>query len=141
MVMGYVKKMAQLMSASDLIVCKSGGLTVTECLCSKSPMLLVGRAYGQEKVNVNMLTGEGAAMHVTTPRELVDAVAELEAHPERIQAMLTNTNIIRRPNAARDVSKIALRLSCATANQRRMWRPKKNNIFDFYIGHKPAHVR
>lgn len=140
-VMGYVDKMAELMCASDLIVCKSGGLTVTECLCAKSPMLLVGRAYGQEKINVNMLTSEGAAMHVTTPRELVDAIADLEAHPERIQAMLTNTNVIRRPHAADDVAKVALRLSTMNADQRHMWRPKRNNIFDFYIGNKPAHVR
>lgn len=140
-VFGYVDAMAELMNASNLIVCKSGGLTVTECLCAKSPMLLVGRAYGQEKVNVNMLTSEGAAMHVTTPRELIDTIQDLEQNPKRIKAMLTNTNAIRRPHAARDIARTTLRLSTQSANDRCMWRPKRNNIFDFYIGNKPAHVR
>ena len=35
---------------SDLAICKSGGLTVTECLCAQVPMILLGKAYGQEKV-------------------------------------------------------------------------------------------
>ena len=34
-VLGYVDGMAALMAASDLVICKSGGLTVTECLCAQ----------------------------------------------------------------------------------------------------------
>ena len=55
-VLDYVDDMAALMAASDLVICKSGGLTVTECLCAQVPMILLGKAYGQEKVNVQMLT-------------------------------------------------------------------------------------
>lgn len=65
-VLEYVEGMAGLMAASDLVICKSGGLTVTECLCAQVPMILLGRAYGQENANVRLLTAHGAAMHVTT---------------------------------------------------------------------------
>lgn len=140
-VMGYVTEMAQLMAASDLIICKSGGLTITECLNVSTPMLLVGRAYGQEKVNVNMLTSNGAAMHVTTARELIDALNSVDAHPERVEAMVVNANLLRKPDAALDIAKIALRLSTMTAEKRHMWNPGKANIFEFYWGDKPAHIR
>ena len=37
-VLEYVEGMAGLMAASDLVICKSGGLTVTECLCAQVPI-------------------------------------------------------------------------------------------------------
>ena len=140
-VLGYVTEMAELMATSDLIICKSGGLTVTECLNVSTPMLLVGRAYGQEKVNVNMLTSNGAAMHVTTARELIDALNSVDAHPERVEAMVVNANLLRKPEAALDIAKLALKLSTLSPKERHMYNPKKANIFAFYWGNKPAHIR
>ena len=81
-VLDYVDDMAALMAASDVAICKSGGLTVTECLCAQVPMILMGKAYGQEKVNVQMLTSLGAAMHVTTARELLDALRRVARNPK-----------------------------------------------------------
>lgn len=140
-ILEYVNGMAQLMAAADLIICKSGGLTVTECLCVGTPMILVGRAYGQEKVNVNMLTSNGAAMHVTTARELIDALNSIDAHPQRVDAMVVNANLLRRPNAALDIAKIALDLSTLPPEQAHGARPQRAWIFTFYIGDKPAHIR
>ena len=97
-IMGYVDKMPALMAASDLAICKSGGLTVTECLCARLPMVLLGRSYGQEKANTSMLTSLGVGMHVTTARELLGALRHLHANPSSLQAMLVNGEILRRPN-------------------------------------------
>ena len=75
-VLDYVEDMASLMKASDVAVLKSGGLAVTECLCAKLPMLLLGKSYGQEKANTTMLTSFGASLHATTfeslsPRSII----------------------------------------------------------------------
>ncbi|MEG1197694.1 MAG: glycosyltransferase, partial [Raoultibacter sp.] len=110
-VLDYVNEMAALMAASDLAICKSGGLTVTECLCSQTPMILMGQAYGQEKANVLMLTSLGAALHVTTARELIDALRNFSENPEIMQALLINSKIVRRPNAAPDIAQEAFRLT------------------------------
>ena len=88
-VLEYVEGMAELMAASDLVICKPGGATVTECLCAKAPMILLGRAYGQENINVRMLTSLGAALHVTTARELVGAMGHVDTNPAIVEAMLT----------------------------------------------------
>lgn len=138
-VFGYVDGMAALMNASNLVVCKSGGLTVTECLCAEVPMILVGRAYGQEKINVEMLTSASAAMHVTTPRELVDALRYIMRNPHGIDAMLVNAHFIRRPNAARDIAAAALKLARVSRDPSDPLR--KKHFARFYIGHRPAHVR
>ena len=41
-VLGYVDKMPELMAASDLVICKSGGLITTECLNAQVPIDLAG---------------------------------------------------------------------------------------------------
>lgn len=48
-VLDYVDDMAALMHGCDLAILKSGGLTVTECLCAHLPMILLGKSYGQER--------------------------------------------------------------------------------------------
>lgn len=138
-ILDYVEDMAALMAASDLVICKSGGLVVTECLCAQVPMILLGRAYGQEKVNVRMLTALGAAMHVTTARELLDALRHIEKNPESIRSMLINGSFLRHPDAARDV---------AHATFEAIQHPKspddplrKKHFLRFYWGGKPAHTR
>lgn len=144
-VIEYCTEMARLMSACDLAVCKAGGLTVTECLCTSTPMVLMGRAYGQEKANVNMLTGNGAALHVTTPRELRGALDRFSANPRLLDSMLMNANLLRKPNAAFDITRIALKLAeeANTEDMDRHWHRKLPGLYlmKLYWGHKPAHIR
>lgn len=138
-VLEYVEGMAALMAASDLVICKSGGLTVTECLCAQVPMVLLGKAYGQEKANVNMLTSLGAAMHVTTWRELLAALRHVAASPESARAMLVNGSFLRRPDAAHDIAAATLRLAARPHDPSDPIYRKR--FLQFYWGNKPAHVR
>ena len=103
-VLGYVEAIAELMAASDVVICKPGGLTVTECLNAQKPMLLVGRAYGQEKINVRMLTSAGAAMHMITGNELVHALRIIQGTPALLDALVVNGALLRRPYAAVDIA-------------------------------------
>ncbi len=138
-VLDYVDDMAALMAASDLVICKSGGLTVTECLCAQVPMVLLGKAYGQEKANVRLLTSLGAAMHVTTWRELLDALRHVALNPDSVRAMLVNGNFLRRPDAARDIAAHTLALAQAEKDPANPL--YKKHFLHFYWGGKPAHVR
>lgn len=135
----YVDQMSDLMAASDLVICKSGGLVVTECLCAKVPMILLGRAYGQEKANVRMLTAMGAALHVTTSRELVSTLRHTAARPESTRAMLLNASFLRKPDAAMDVARATLALGAPDAPPNP--RASKRHFMHFYWGGKPAHTR
>ncbi|WP_281654609.1 glycosyltransferase [Eggerthella sinensis] len=138
-VLDYVEGMAALMAASDLVICKSGGLTVTECLCAQVPMILLGKAYGQEKVNVQMLTSLGAAMHVTTARELLDTLRHVAKNPESAHAMLINGSFLRHPDAAEDIARATLRL---IAEPKDVDDPLyRKHLLKFYWGKKPAHIR
>lgn len=133
-VMDYVEDMAALMHASDIAICKSGGLVVTECLCAELPMILLGKSYGQEKANTTMLTSFGASMHATTARELIMTLHHLEAHPEALPAMLINANALRKPLAAQDIVRATMNLAGQQAEH-------KKCFVDFYWGDRPAHTR
>jgi processive 1,2-diacylglycerol beta-glucosyltransferase len=142
MVLGYTEQIAKLMAASDFAVCKPGGLTVTECLCTHTPMVLVGRAYGQENVNVRMLTSMGAALHVQTARELVTALKFVSRVDSSLTAMLANEQFLRRPDAAVEIAMSTLQLTFAQiANERREGRIARHPFMSFYWGNQPAHTR
>lgn len=133
-VLDYVSDMASLMRASNLAILKSGGLTVTECLCARLPMLLVGKSYGQEKANTVMLTSFGASLHATTARELVLTLERIHRYPEALDALLIGANALRKPNAAEDIVN-------ATMGQTKIKRRRQKHFLEFYWGEKPAHTR
>ena len=137
-VFDYVMDMASLMAAADVAICKSGGLTVTECLCSSTPMILIGQAYGQEKANVLMLTSQGAAKHVTTARELLNSLKIFSQRPQAMEALLVNGNLIRRPMAAVDIAHASLRLA---QKEKRHPKKRRKKLMGLYWGKQPAHTR
>lgn len=134
-IMDYVEDMATLMRCSDVAILKSGGLAVTECLCARLPMILLGKSYGQEKANTTMLTGFGASMHATTARELIMTLRHLHDNPIALKALLVNAETLRRPHAAEDIVRETMRL---VSEQRRA---RERHFAEFYWGDKPAHIR
>lgn len=133
-VLDYVSDMASLMKAADMAILKSGGLTVTECLCADLPMILLGRSYGQEKANTTLLTAFGASLHATTSRELVATLMRIQENPEALHALLVNASSLKRPKAAEDIA-------CAAMGLVGKPRERKRHFIEFYWGDKPAHVR
>ena len=59
---GHTDSMQIYMAAADLMIGKSGGLTSSECLASRLPMLIVNAIPGQEERNANHLLEHGAAL-------------------------------------------------------------------------------
>lgn len=102
-VFGFVNTMAELMAASDLIVCKAGGLTVSESLASGLPMIIYHVIPGQEQLNAEHAAKAGAAVIATRPQDAAAAVQELAGDAARLGAMRDAVKRIRRPNAAVDV--------------------------------------
>ena len=139
-VLGYVEQMAMLLNACDLVVCKAGGMTVTECLCASTPMILTCRAYGQEKANVKMLTAAGAAIHVTTSRELLSTLKYANANREAYAGLKTAAEVLRKPNASLDIAKETLLLIDSHTKALAL-NSNKRTFLKLYFGDEPAHTR
>ena len=73
-VYGYTDDMPSLMLAADLIVCKAGGLIVSEALAAGLPLLLVQALPGQEEGNATYVTEGGAGVVAKDPLETLTTV-------------------------------------------------------------------
>lgn len=62
---GYVDNVDVMMDAADILVTKPGGLTVSEALAKRLPMILMNPIPGQEERNSEFLLNNGIAMLMT----------------------------------------------------------------------------
>ncbi len=97
---GFVENMHELMAASDFIVAKSGGLTVSEAMAMGLPMVIVKPIPGQEERNATWVLERGAGVWAHTHGHLVYKVERLLKEPERLARMQQTARAIGRPDAA-----------------------------------------
>jgi processive 1,2-diacylglycerol beta-glucosyltransferase len=100
---GFTNEMHKLMAASDLVVTKPGGLTVSECLALGKPMLLISPIPGQEEHNAGFLMEEGAGWLAYDAIGLEYKVARLMADPAKLAHMAQRSKALGKPRAARAV--------------------------------------
>ena len=71
----FVKNMPTLMRASDAIICKAGGLIVTESLAAGLPLLLTDVIPGQETGNANYVVNGGAGELIDEPLQALETLS------------------------------------------------------------------
>ncbi|NUM25211.1 MAG: glycosyltransferase [Candidatus Buchananbacteria bacterium] len=108
-VFGFVSNMDELMTVSDVIFSKAGGLTVSECMAKALPMIINKVIPGQEEDNVTYLVDKGAAVRVKDFNEVGGVVSELLADPAKIALMRQAAKSIGRPNSAIAVADFVLK--------------------------------
>jgi processive 1,2-diacylglycerol beta-glucosyltransferase len=107
-VFGRVSNVHDLMQVSDLIVTKAGGLTVSESLARRLPMVLANPTPGQEERNADHLLEAGAAVRADSPEVLELKVRALLGDPRRRAEMRRRAGALARPRAAREILKRVL---------------------------------
>jgi 1,2-diacylglycerol 3-beta-galactosyltransferase len=97
----YVDFMPKLMHASDAIICKAGGLTVSESLACGLPMLLTNVLPGQETGNAEYVIRNQAGVLVKDPLSLLETSAHwLEKDAYLLKATADNARRLGHPNSA-----------------------------------------
>ena len=102
-VFGFVENMAELMAASDLVVTKAGGLTVSEALSRALPMVLYHVIPGQEQQNARYVAKQGAGIIAIKPPQVIGAVERLLKNPTLLDAMRDAAGRLSRPHSAQDI--------------------------------------
>lgn len=102
-VLPYVREMNRVMRASDLLVGKAGGLTVSESLAMGLPLVMFNPIPGQEIYNVDFLVNYGAGLYARDEGDVVEKVRFLSTHPRRLAQMAENADMLGKPAAARAV--------------------------------------
>ncbi|WP_338286004.1 hypothetical protein [Luteolibacter sp. LG18] len=76
-VIGWTRRVPQLLNRHHLIVGKAGGATVHEAIAARCPMLIHHLVPGQEEGNLRLLESIGGGNLASTPAELGAATADL----------------------------------------------------------------
>jgi processive 1,2-diacylglycerol beta-glucosyltransferase len=105
---GFTHDVAPLMACADLLITKSGGLTISESLALGVPMIVYAPIAGQEERNADYLLEQGAALKAIDMVSLEYRLDELLADTARLERMRDCARNIGRPRAARDVLDIVL---------------------------------
>ncbi|MFW5713269.1 MAG: MGDG synthase family glycosyltransferase [Brevefilum sp.] len=107
-VYNFIEFMPKLMRASDMIVCKAGGLIVTESLASGLPLMLVHVLPGQEQGNVAFVIDHNAGALCETPEEAYETFSGwLGDGRARLEEIAQNAEDAGRADAARKITEIA----------------------------------
>lgn len=107
-ILSYTDKVPELMSISDLVVTKPGGLTTSESLASHLPMIIINPIPGQEKENAEFLESKGIAIWIRNSNESKIIFELLLSNKEKLENMRKNTNILAKPFSTTEICKILL---------------------------------
>ena len=106
--LSYTNKVPELMSISDLVVTKPGGLTTSESLASCLPMVIINPIPGQEKENAEFLENHGIAVWIRNSNESKMIFELLLSNKEKLEDMKKNTSILAKPFSTAEICKILL---------------------------------
>ncbi len=107
-IFNYCDALSELMLASDMILTKAGGLITSESLAAGLPMLLCDVLPGQEEGNAMVVEDGGAGKVLRSQLDLLEILCHmLMDNGIKLRTMQQKAAQIGKPNAARDISKIA----------------------------------
>lgn len=109
-VLGYTNKVPELMSVSDFVITKPGGLTSTECLAMKKPMIIINPIPGQEEQNSIYFTNNGTALR-TYKHEPIEHVLDIAVNnKKRVEQMIEMCELLGKPNASNHIAQEIIKL-------------------------------
>lgn len=106
-VVGFVDNVYEYMDIADILISKSGGITVSESLAKELPMIVIAPIIGQETRNSEFIVKHNAAFRIDSVSELKAIVEELAANPKKAKSMKESIARIKKPMACYDVAKLA----------------------------------
>ncbi len=107
----FVDFIPRLMRASNIIICKAGGLIVTESLASGLPLMLVHVLPGQEKGNADYIVEHEAGVFCKSPLDVLETLSSwLRNDQARLKTVAKNAEQLGKADAAREIAVEAWKL-------------------------------
>ena len=107
-ILEYTDKVPELMSISDLVVTKPGGLTTTESLASGLPIVVINPIPGQEEENATYLEKNKVAIWIRKDDNVEQILSNLFSDPSKMREMKIRARLISKKNSTKDICKILL---------------------------------
>lgn len=101
--LGFIDFVDDLFAASDVVITKAGGLTVSEILAVGTPMIIIDPIPGQEEWNADFVAGSGAGIQLRQIETAPTAAVTLLNDPARLQGMRNHAQRVGKPRAAFEI--------------------------------------
>lgn len=108
-IMSFVDNMPDFYSASDLAVMKPGGLSLSEALSAKLPLLLMEPIPGQEQLNMDVLCGNNAARRLKNSSRTSEEALEILENHLVLESLTEGIERFSKPRAAEEILEIITR--------------------------------
>jgi processive 1,2-diacylglycerol beta-glucosyltransferase len=104
-VFGFVDNVHELMETADVLISKPGGVTVSEALIKRVPLVICRPIPGQETKNTEYLLEQRVAVKAEDPQDVPALVEQLLSSPATLERMARNIEQLRHPYAAVDIAR------------------------------------
>lgn len=108
-ILDYTNKVPELMSISDLVVAKPGGLTTSESLAMNLPMIIINPIAGQEEENAEFLEQKGVGIWMKKNDNIKEKLEKLLNDEEKLNQMKECTKLISNKFSSYDIVDIAFK--------------------------------
>lgn len=108
-VLSYTDKVPELMSISDLVVTKPGGLTTTESLACGLPIVVINPIPGQEEENAAYLEKNKVAIWIKENDDVEEILNDLFSNQTKMREMKIRARLLSKKNSTKDICKILLK--------------------------------
>ena len=107
-ILEYTNKVPELMSISNLVVTKPGGLTTSESLACNLPIIVINPIPGQEEENAEFLESKNIAIWLKKDTNIENVLKDLFSNSDKLEQMKKNTNILAKKYSTKDICTILL---------------------------------
>lgn len=105
---GYADNVDRIMSASDVLIGKLGGVSLNEAFNKRLPVIATTRLPWQEYDNMVYLKKQGACDYIEDPKRACEVLELYIENPEKLAKMADAVEKLRRPHAARDIGEFII---------------------------------
>lgn len=105
-VLDYTNMVPELMSISDLVVAKPGGLTTSESLAMNLPMIIINPIAGQEEENAEFLEEKGIGVWIRKDDNIKEKIDNLLNDEDKLNSMKECTKLLANKFSTYDIINI-----------------------------------
>ncbi|TYQ14821.1 UNVERIFIED_CONTAM: processive 1,2-diacylglycerol beta-glucosyltransferase [Acetivibrio alkalicellulosi] len=109
-VLGHVDNVSQLMDASDIVVTKPGGMTISEALVKELPLFIISPIPGQEERNANFIVTSGAGIMIQKNDHIENILCQVVDNCIRFNHMKQMTKNLSKPSSGEDILQLMEKL-------------------------------
>lgn len=109
-ILGFTNEVYSLLNASDVVITKAGGATITECIDMQKPMIIIPGNGGPERDNSKFIVKAKYGLKVNTGQGLSKAIKKILANEKILTNMQKNLQKRKTNNSQQKIFELSEKL-------------------------------